>query len=117
MLTQTMPLALSFSTSTARRDVSPASSGLEHAAQSLIGPRIERLAEACCSEGARSVTEYFLRFRRQICADCEGYGDPNCACPLMALPLTADGRNILDREQREREIRPTWYDAEAPETD
>ena len=86
-------------------------------AKSLIGERIHRLVEPCGTRNAASSKAYVSRFRRQICADCEYYGDPDCACPLMALPFTTEGHKILEREERERAIQPRWYYDQLPETD
>jgi hypothetical protein len=117
MLSHASPIAPTYPTSVGHHDWTLAPANLHNGAQSLIGQRMERLVEACDPGNAALLQEYLTRFRQLICADCEQYGDPDCMCPLIALPLTTDGRRILERERRERAIGSSWFYEEAPETD
>lgn len=62
--------------------------------------KFERLVQMGPTENSAVIRNALMRFRRQICAECENDNDPDCLCPLLALPLTKAGRQILERREQ-----------------
>ena len=85
--------------------------------QSPFGQKFERLVQAYQTENSAILRNSIMQFRSQICTECENDDDPDCLCPLLALPLTQIGRQVLERERREQAMHPACSVNEARESD